>query len=121
MSRKDHRDVQLAFYQYGVSAIEKMIDTEEVSSHTVRRAFRSLEDDGAEGLSTFEQLLRDRKFIGSGLTRPDVGDIREYKVQESESGEFLRLPVGYLGVKSGDMLRVRFFASNIRVESMDQV
>lgn len=109
-----HQDVQLAFYRDGLSAVEKMIEAGEVTGFSLRRALREMEE-SATGVNVsrvdeFRKMLDKAGFLPgkSGISKPEPGDIRSYKVQQGKSGKFIRGPVDHMDVEPGDNVRIRF-------------
>jgi len=111
--RLTHHEVQNIFYKQGADGIGELIDGSLVSTYTLRRAFNEISEaperlvshDEVEGLRAY---LTGRGFVLGPVERPDVGDVRTYKVQEARGRKFVRVPVDFLDLDAGDSVVVGF-------------
>lgn len=119
MERKhlSYKDVSLEAVCYGTDGVKALVATTEkgVSKATLLNAAKDLRERGerspenADRLETLACELEDyavELFGEGGGTRGraplEVGESREYKVQQIKDGDpFLRLPVGLLKVEKG--------------------
>lgn len=111
MPKLNHTEVQLALFRDGVTGVESIIEDGAASAFTLRRALRELRDaEGADVLiiDELEEMLRRKGFLSQGLTKPDVGDVRGYKIQEERGRKILKVPVDHLQMDSGSEVMVRF-------------
>lgn len=112
MAKLTHVEVQNTFLREGVLGVARIIEDASASAYTLRRALRELQD--APGtlepgvIAELESLLAERGFLSTTLTKPDVGEERDYTIQEDSGRLVLKLPVDYLGRPKGRKLRVKF-------------
>jgi hypothetical protein len=114
------QDVALSFLMGGVAAVEKLHNEKGFTAATLDSAIETMRDGGQNVADLL--LLREKKFAKStgqrGRKAAQIGDSRVYSVQEvGETGAFVRLPVGLLGLAKGDDVRVTFLDGRIVVES----
>ena len=122
MAKKaDFRDVQIAFYRDGIEGVESLIEAEQVSNFTLRRAVSHMRSEGDDNpsLDSLEEALKERGHLSGLSGKPDAGDVKDYKVQQGDGCFFLRVPVDHLGVTKGDSMRVRFFVDAIKLERIE--
>jgi hypothetical protein len=116
LKRLSYKDVQIAYLQDGVPAVEKLLKDGRTNKAAVRKALEALRELGAAAATLDDfvraQLGNDRR----GRAAPLVGSERTYRAQQLETGSpFLRLPLKTLGVKKGSLLTVRFDRDQIIV------
>lgn len=114
------QDVALSFLMGGVAAVEKLHNEKGFTAATLDSAIETMRDGGQNVADLL--LLREKKFAKAtgqrGRKAAQIGDSRVYSVQEvGETGAFVRLPVGLLGLAKGDDVRVTFLDGRIVVES----
>jgi hypothetical protein len=114
------QDVALAFLMGGIGAVQKLHTDKGFTAATLDNAIETMTEGGQDTAKLVE--LRGKLFTKStgsrGRKAATVGDSRNYSVQEvGETGAFVRLPVGLLGLVKGDEVRVTFLEGRIVVES----
>ena len=114
------QDVALAFLMGGIGAVQKLHTDKGFTAATLDNAIETRTEGGQDTAKLVE--LRGKLFTKStgarGRKAASVGDTRNYSVQEvAETGAFVRLPVGLLGLVKGDEVRVTFLDGRIVVES----
>lgn len=114
------QDVALAFLMGGIGAVQKLHTEKGFTAATLDNAIETMTEGGQDTAKLVE--LRGKLFTKStgsrGRKAATVGDSRNYSVQEvGETGAFVRLPVGLLGLVKGDEVRVTFLDGRIVVES----
>jgi len=114
------QDVALAFLMGGIGAVQKLHTDKGFTAATLDNAIETMTEGGQDTAKLVE--LRGKLFTKStgsrGRKAATVGDSRNYSVQEvGETGAFVRLPVGLLGLVKGDEVRVTFLDGRIVVES----
>jgi hypothetical protein len=115
------QDVALSFLMGGVPAVEKLLNEKGFTAATLDSAIETMRDGGQNVADLL--LLREKKFAKvagqRGRKAAQIGDSRVYSVQEvGETGAFVRLPVGLLGLAKGDDVRVTFLDGRIVVETV---
>ena len=99
-----------------IGRIRKLVETGKVSSSAVHRAAEDLKaqfPDRADLLTKYADSVApaDR---GRGRVAAKIGDERDYKAQKIGGNEaFIRLPLGVLEVKKGQLITVRFAADRL--------
>ena len=114
------QDIALAFLMGGIGAVQKLHTDKGFTAATLDNAIETMTEGGQDTAKLVE--LRGKLFTKStgsrGRKAATVGDSRNYSVQEvGETGAFVRLPVGLLGLVKGDEVRVTFLEGRIVVES----
>jgi len=114
------QDVALSFLMGGIGAVQKLHTDKGFTASTLDSAIDTMNEGGQDTASLV--TLRDQLFVKStgsrGRKAASIGDARHYSVQEvGETGAFVRLPVGLLGLVKGDEVRVTFLDGRIVVES----
>lgn len=114
------QDIALAFLMGGIGAVQKLHTDKGFTAATLDNAIETMTEGGQDTAKLVE--LRGKLFTKStgsrGRKAATVGDSRNYSVQEvGETGAFVRLPVGLLGLVKGDEVRVTFLDGRIVVES----
>lgn len=113
-----YKDVIILFLSEGLSAVEKQVEAGKLKPATVRRAAEDLKTTApshAESLLAFVDKVKPPRQ-GRGRPSPQAGDNRDYKAQKIGTHEpFLRLPLGALGVKKGQVVTVRFSEDRLTV------
>lgn len=114
------QDVALSFLMGGVAAVEKLHTDKGFTAATLDNAIETMNEGGQDTAKLV--ALRDKLFQKStgsrGRKAAQIGESRVYSVQEvGETGAFVRLPVGLLGLAKGDDVRVTFLDGRIVVES----
>jgi hypothetical protein len=112
------QDVALSFLMGGVAAVQKLHNEKGFTAATLDSAIETMRDGGQTVVDLL--FLREKLFTKStgvrGRKAAQVGDSRVYSVQEvGETGAFVRLPVGLLGLAKGDDVRVDFLDGRIVV------
>lgn len=113
-----YKDVMILLLSEGLSAVEAAFNDGTFSSHNIRVAVDHLAvrmPRQAEDLSKFlDRVAPTRPH--RGRIAPQTGDERDYKAQQvNDTDPYLRLPLSTLGVKKGDVVRVRFEADRLVV------
>ena len=112
------QDVALAYLMGGVKGVEKLHGDKGFTAATLDNAIEAIANGGQDTANL--AALRDKLFVKStgsrGRKAAQIGDSRVYSVQEvGETGAFVRLPVGLLGLAKGDDVRVDFLDGRIVV------
>ncbi len=112
------QDVALSYLMGGVAAVEKLHNEKGFTAATLDSAIETMRDGGQNVVDLL--FLREKLFTKStgqrGRKAAQIGDSRVYSVQEvGETGAFVRLPVGLLGLAKGDDVRVDFLDGRIVV------
>lgn len=111
-----YKDVVIMFLAEGLGLVQKLVETGKVSSSAVHRAAEDLKaqfPDRADLLTKYADSVApaDR---GRGRVAAKIGDERDYKAQKIGGNEaFIRLPLGVLEVKKGQLITVRFAADRL--------
>jgi hypothetical protein len=112
------QDVALSFLMGGTGAVLKLHNEKGFTAATLDNAIETVKAGGQDTSSLVS--LRDQLFTKStgsrGRKGATVGESRDYSVQEvGETGAFVRLPVGLLGLCKGDTVTVTFEDNRIVV------
>lgn len=108
----------------GVAAVERKHNTpgHEIATKTFADAVDLLADAGkgeaSAALAALADALAPESSGERGRPAARVGESRQYRVQEvNDSGAFIRLPVGLLGLAKGGVATVTFDNGVIRVRA----
>jgi hypothetical protein len=124
LAKMTHLEVQNAVLRAGddvEAEVNRLIDEEAASAHTLRRALRELDEKTADKYKRkgwigerFAAILSERGFMAQALSKPDVGEVRTYKIQEESGRQIIKVPVDYLGQTTGAELKVSFDVNGFR-------
>ena len=112
------KDLALAVVMHGAKGVKALHDSKGFTVKTLDGAIDVVGADSDHGANLAD--LRNTLFPASNGVRgrkgATVGESRDYSVQEvGETGAFVRLPVGLLGLEKGDTVTVTFEDSRIVV------
>ncbi len=111
------KDLALLYLTKGIPGVAAL-PTESYSSLTCRKTLVLLREQG-HNVSALEKYFSSAKGVKAsssrGISSPQVGDVREYKVQQPkpESRFLIQLPVDTFNVYKGDSVFVHFDSDRI--------